>query len=110
MQADINNYVTESNKGNNITTEAVPVTVTTPELVPGGLGSDATAVSANSLRVSEIDQNAASRFDLARAVVVALARFRIHNKPRAFQARLRFCSSNASAASSPRPPQWNKST
>jgi hypothetical protein len=27
------------------------------------------------------------------------------NKPRAFQARLRFCSSNASAASSPRPPQ-----
>ena len=64
MQADINNYVTESNKGNNITTEAVPVTVTAPELVPGGLGSDATAVSANSLRVSKIDQNATSGFDL----------------------------------------------
>jgi len=53
LQADINNYVIESNKGNNITTEAVPVTVTAPELVPGGLGSDATAVSANSLRVAE---------------------------------------------------------
>ena len=84
LQADINNYVTESNKSNNITTEAVPVTVTAPELLPGGLGSDATAVSANSLRVSEIDQNAASRFDLARTVVVTLAWFGIHNKPRAF--------------------------
>jgi hypothetical protein len=51
LQADINNYVTESNEGNNTTTAAVPVTVTAPELVPGGLGSDATAVSANSLRV-----------------------------------------------------------
>ena len=49
------------------------MTVTAPELLPGGLGSDATAVSANSLRVTEIDQNAASRFDLARTVVVTLA-------------------------------------
>jgi hypothetical protein len=53
----------------------------------------------------EINKNAMDGFDLARTIVVALAWFGIHNKTRAFQARLRFCSSNASAVSSPRPPQ-----
>jgi uncharacterized protein YfdQ (DUF2303 family) len=42
---------------------------------------------------------------LARTIVVPLTRFGIHNKPRVFQARLRFCASSASAASWPRPPQ-----
>jgi len=44
-------------------------------------------------------------FDLARAIIIPQARFRAHNNPRNFQARLRFCSNNASAASSPLPPQ-----
>jgi len=74
LQADINNYVTESKKGNNITTAAVPVTA--PELVPGGLGSDATAVSANLLRVAaranlprrneQVEPAAAPQVNLAR--------------------------------------------
>jgi hypothetical protein len=55
--------------------------------------------------LAKVNENGTSGSDLARTVVVPLAPFGIHNKPRTFQARLRFCSSNASAASSPRPPQ-----
>jgi len=53
----------------------------------------------------KVNENATSCFDLARTIVVPLTRFGIHNKPRVFQARLRFCASSASAASWPRPPQ-----
>jgi hypothetical protein len=57
---------------------------------------------ADSAGRNQVNQHPSRSFCLAGTVIAALSGFLIHSSPIAFQAGFRFCSSNASAASSPR--------
>mgnify|MGYP006973169984 CR=1 FL=1 len=68
-------------------------------------------VRKRSENLSDIDQDTASGLGLPVSVIIPMAWFLIHQlTPFAFQAGFRFCSSNAAAASCPRPPLCNRST
>ena len=91
-------------------TETISCHVTTTQVWNPSTNDDDAVLEPGTEYLTEIDENAPGGADLSRPILVLHAGLGHHAGATAFQAGRIFCSSKACAASSPRPPQWARST